>query len=84
MNVYSAILTGAAAIAVALLICFHWEVTTSGNDAYRLNRWTGVIERCSASDAGKPGTTLPDTEVDYRCVVITPVEPQPGEQLQVK
>jgi hypothetical protein len=47
-----AILTGAAAIAVAILVINHWQVMPSGYQGtvpfvYRLNRWTGVVDVCT-------------------------------------
>jgi hypothetical protein len=41
-----AILLGAALIGAAILFIFRYDVTNNPGGTYRLNRWTGAVERC--------------------------------------
>jgi hypothetical protein len=41
-----AILLGAALIGAAILFIFRYDVTNNPGGTYRLDRWTGAVERC--------------------------------------
>jgi hypothetical protein len=41
-----AILLGAALIGAVILFIFRYDVTNNPGGTYRLNRWTGAVERC--------------------------------------
>ena len=47
MRTAIAILIGSAAIALAVLVTFHWDIKVNGQgSALRLNRWTGEATFC--------------------------------------
>ena len=55
LNPPLAIIVAGALIALAIGLTNHWEVTTSGEGTYRLNRWTGAVSLClprTPADAG--------------------------------
>ncbi len=83
MNIHVSILVGAVAVAIALLITFHWEIIVTDSVTYRLNRWTGTIEICTARDDREPGAAF-GSGIEYRCKLIKPEEAEDRKKLQVK
>jgi hypothetical protein len=41
-----AIVIAGALIALAIALTNHWEMTSTADGNYRLNRWTGAIDPC--------------------------------------
>jgi hypothetical protein len=75
-TVAAAILVSGALIAAAVLFVGRWEVIASGPRMYRLDRWTGAVAACNASNQQQSAGYMLGVGVAYRCE--TP--PPPGSQ----
>jgi hypothetical protein len=48
-----AIIVAGALIALSIALTNHWEMVSSGEGTYRLNRWTGGIHLCLPQQTGE-------------------------------
>ena len=78
MRSSAAIIIAGALISAAILFGFRWEMATFGGETYRLDRWTGEIVGCNATNQKRLAASELGVGYAYRCRNITQPEIQNG------
>jgi len=64
MKTQTAIIVAGGLVAFAILLSQHWQITSSVNAVYRLNRWTGSVASCNISRTQRPALS---SGIDLDC-----------------
>jgi hypothetical protein len=63
-----AILVGSAIVAAAVVAPSRWEMAADGGQIYRLDRWTGAVVACNASNQQRLAGFELRAGVEFNCV----------------
>lgn len=68
MKTGPAIIIAGALIAAAILFAFRWDMAAFGGQAWRLDRWTGKIVGCNATNNRRLAADQLGVGLAYRCL----------------
>lgn len=73
VNAISIVLAGAM-IAAAILVALRWDFAAFGGQTYLLDRWSGQIVGCNATNDKRLAASELGVGIPYRCKSITQEE----------